>query len=264
MRTDGNRVARRRLEHVLGRQEPQRRPSTIARWARRRRIGRWGWATTGSTGSSGVRPTTGIPTSPRTTTTSTNRTCPKTAITCPRTSPTRRSSSSATPSSPSRTSRGTCGSAPGANHAPHHCPQEYIDKYKGEFDDGYEAYREWVLPRMIERGILPEGTELTPINPMPEGTFCRDRRRATVGLADRRGEAAVLPHGRGLCRLLRVHRRPGRPHHRLPGGVRPARQHAHPLLRRQRCLGRGQPERLGERGQDSSTPTRTRSRTTWR
>ncbi len=60
---------------------------------------------------------------------------------------------------------------PGANHAPHHAPQEYIDKYKGAFDDGYEAYREWVLPRMIERGILPEGTELTPLNPMTEGTF---------------------------------------------------------------------------------------------
>ena len=60
---------------------------------------------------------------------------------------------------------------PGANHAPHHCPQDYIDKYKGKFDDGYEAYREWVLPRMIEKGILPEGTQLTPINPMTEGTF---------------------------------------------------------------------------------------------
>jgi arylsulfatase len=60
---------------------------------------------------------------------------------------------------------------PGANHAPHHCPQEYIDRYKGKFDDGYEAYREWVLPRMIERGILPEGTQLTPLNPMTEGTY---------------------------------------------------------------------------------------------
>jgi arylsulfatase len=59
---------------------------------------------------------------------------------------------------------------PGANHAPHHAPQEYIDKYKGKFDDGYEAYREWVLPRMIAKGIMPEGTELTPINPMAEGT----------------------------------------------------------------------------------------------
>lgn len=29
---------------------------------------------------------------------------------------------------------------PGANHAPHHCPQDYIDKYKGKFDDGYDAY----------------------------------------------------------------------------------------------------------------------------
>ncbi len=59
---------------------------------------------------------------------------------------------------------------PGANHAPHHAPQDYIDKYKGAFDDGYEAYREWVLERMIERGILPEGTQLTPINPMTEGS----------------------------------------------------------------------------------------------
>ena len=60
---------------------------------------------------------------------------------------------------------------PGANHAPHHAPQEYIDKYKGKFDEGYEAYREWVLARMIERGILPEGTELTPINPLPKGVL---------------------------------------------------------------------------------------------
>lgn len=60
---------------------------------------------------------------------------------------------------------------PGANHAPHHAPKEYIDKYKGKFDDGYEAYREWVLPRMIDRGILPKDTELTQLNPMKPGTF---------------------------------------------------------------------------------------------
>jgi arylsulfatase len=57
---------------------------------------------------------------------------------------------------------------PGANHAPHHAPQEYIDKYRGKFDDGYEAYREWALPRMIAKGILPEGTQLTPLNPLPD------------------------------------------------------------------------------------------------
>lgn len=56
---------------------------------------------------------------------------------------------------------------PGANHAPHHAPKEYIDKYKGVFDEGYESYREWVLARMIEKGILPGDTQLTPINPLP-------------------------------------------------------------------------------------------------
>lgn len=57
---------------------------------------------------------------------------------------------------------------PGANHAPHHAPEEYIAKYEGAFDDGYEAYREWVLQRMIERGVMPEGTPLTPFNPLPD------------------------------------------------------------------------------------------------
>ena len=87
------------------------RRSTRGRWARRRRTGRSAWATTASTGSSAARPTSGIPTSPRTTTTSTSPTGPRTATTSRRTSPTRRSSSSATPSSPSPTSPGTCGSA---------------------------------------------------------------------------------------------------------------------------------------------------------
>lgn len=56
---------------------------------------------------------------------------------------------------------------PGANHAPHHSPIEYAEKYKGMFDDGYEAYREWVLARMIAKGLLPQGTVLTPVNPLP-------------------------------------------------------------------------------------------------
>ena len=89
-RDDGDRAARHRLQHVLGRQEPQHRRSTRGRWARRRRTGRSGWATTASTASSAARPTSGIPTWPRTTTTSTSPTCPRTATTSPRTSPTRR------------------------------------------------------------------------------------------------------------------------------------------------------------------------------
>jgi arylsulfatase A-like enzyme len=57
---------------------------------------------------------------------------------------------------------------PGANHAPHQAPQDYIAKYKGKFDDGYDAYRAWVLPRMIAKGILPKDTKLTPFNPLPD------------------------------------------------------------------------------------------------
>ncbi len=57
---------------------------------------------------------------------------------------------------------------PGANHAPHQAPKDYIAKYKGKFDDGYDAYRKWVLPRMIAKGILPKDTKLTDFNPMPK------------------------------------------------------------------------------------------------
>ena len=55
--------------------------------------------------------------------------------------------------------------APGATHAPHHAPKEWIEKYRGKFDAGYEQYRVDAWKRMLEMGILPEGTELSEINP---------------------------------------------------------------------------------------------------
>ncbi|PRY24530.1 arylsulfatase [Aliiruegeria haliotis] len=57
---------------------------------------------------------------------------------------------------------------PGANHAPHHVAAEWADKYAGAFDEGYDVYREWVTGQMIEKGILPEGTVNTALNPIPE------------------------------------------------------------------------------------------------
>ncbi|MFI6010150.1 arylsulfatase [Streptomyces sp. NPDC051243] len=57
---------------------------------------------------------------------------------------------------------------PGAGHAPHHVPREWADRYRGVFDDGYEVYRELTLRRQIELGLMPEGTELTPVNPHGE------------------------------------------------------------------------------------------------
>ena len=43
----------------------------------------------------------------------------------------------------------------GATHAPHHVPKEWADKYAGQFDDGWDAYRERVFARQKELGILP-------------------------------------------------------------------------------------------------------------
>ena len=52
--------------------------------------------------------------------------------------------------------------APGAVHGPHHIWPEWADKYKGKFDDGWDAYRERVHKRQLEMGIIPPGTKLTP------------------------------------------------------------------------------------------------------
>jgi arylsulfatase len=51
--------------------------------------------------------------------------------------------------------------ATGATHAPHHVPKEWIAKYKGKFDDGWDKYREETLARQIEMGVVPKGTKLT-------------------------------------------------------------------------------------------------------
>jgi arylsulfatase len=56
--------------------------------------------------------------------------------------------------------------APGAAHSPHHAPKDWIDKYKGRFDMGYEAIREQTLANQKKLGIVPEDTELPPINPI--------------------------------------------------------------------------------------------------
>ncbi len=58
--------------------------------------------------------------------------------------------------------------APCAGHAPHLVPKEWADKYKGKFDMGYEAIRDGILARQKELGLLPEDTELSPINPHGE------------------------------------------------------------------------------------------------
>lgn len=52
--------------------------------------------------------------------------------------------------------------APGATHAPHHVPKEWIAKYKGKFDQGWDKLREETLARQIALGVVPAGTKLAP------------------------------------------------------------------------------------------------------
>jgi arylsulfatase len=52
--------------------------------------------------------------------------------------------------------------APGATHAPHHVPKEWIARWKGKFDAGWDQLRTETLARQIELGVVPAGTKLAP------------------------------------------------------------------------------------------------------
>ena len=52
--------------------------------------------------------------------------------------------------------------ASGAIHGPHHVAKEWADKYKGKFDDGWDAYRERAFKRAKEKGWIPAEAQLTP------------------------------------------------------------------------------------------------------
>ena len=52
--------------------------------------------------------------------------------------------------------------APGAIHAPLQVPEEWRDKYKGKFNQGWDVYREEVLARQKKLGLVPENTKLVP------------------------------------------------------------------------------------------------------
>jgi len=51
--------------------------------------------------------------------------------------------------------------ATGALHAPHHVPKPYVDRYKGQFDRGWDALREETFARQKKAGIIPANAELT-------------------------------------------------------------------------------------------------------
>ena len=56
--------------------------------------------------------------------------------------------------------------ATGAAHSPHHAPQDWIDRYRGKFDIGWDKAREQILKAQIAQGLVPNDTKLAP---RPEG-----------------------------------------------------------------------------------------------
>jgi arylsulfatase A-like enzyme len=55
--------------------------------------------------------------------------------------------------------------APGACHAPHHVPPEWSDKYKGQFDQGWDKVREQTFARQKQLGVIPPDCQLTDRHP---------------------------------------------------------------------------------------------------
>jgi arylsulfatase A-like enzyme len=51
--------------------------------------------------------------------------------------------------------------APGACHAPHQAPKDYIERYRGSFDKGWDRWRDEVFARQVDSGLLPVGTQLS-------------------------------------------------------------------------------------------------------
>jgi arylsulfatase len=52
--------------------------------------------------------------------------------------------------------------APGATHAPHHAPEDWIARFKGKFDMGWDQYREDAFQRQKKLGVIPANAKLTP------------------------------------------------------------------------------------------------------
>ena len=117
--------------------------------------------------------------------------------------------------------------ASGAIHGPHHIMKEWADKYKGKFDDGWDAYRERVFKRAKEKGWIPE--ECSAHAPA--------RNDAVLGEHPRRREALPAPPDGSGRRVCRTRRCSGRPGHRQNRPARLWRQHPYLLhLGRQRFL----------------------------
>jgi len=82
----------------------------------------------------------------------------------------------------------------GATHSPYQAPREFIEKYRGRFDEGWDVVREKWYRRQIEMGVIPEDTELAPRNPgvRPWDELSENEKKFALRLQE--AFAAMLDH----------------------------------------------------------------------
>jgi arylsulfatase A-like enzyme len=82
----------------------------------------------------------------------------------------------------------------GATHAPHQAPQEYLDKYRGKYDEGWDVVRQRWYERQLALGVIPEGTELAPRNPGVDAWDDLPENQQRIGARLQEAFAAFLDH----------------------------------------------------------------------
>ncbi len=87
-----------------------------------------------------------------------------------------------------------CYYATGTAHAPHHAPKDWIDKFKGQFDQGWDEVRKETLERQKMLGVVPRGTQLTERSPGIPAWDSLDDRQKEVYARMMEVYAAALSH----------------------------------------------------------------------
>ena len=82
----------------------------------------------------------------------------------------------------------------GATHAPHQSPPEFLAKYRGRFDEGWDVIRERWFANQQAMGLLPEGTELAPRNPGVEAWDDLPENQQRLAIRLQEAYAAFLDH----------------------------------------------------------------------
>tara|TARA_B100000161_G_scaffold259176_1_gene224847 strand:+ start:4488 stop:6761 length:2274 start_codon:yes stop_codon:yes gene_type:complete len=82
----------------------------------------------------------------------------------------------------------------GATHAPHQAPPDYLKKYRGLFDEGWDVIRESWHRRQLELGVIPSGTQLAPRNPGVENWDNLPQNQKLLAARLQEAFAAFLDH----------------------------------------------------------------------